>query len=44
VHTCGTATTRARGWRWMDNDMVNLSCSLMGALVTGLLWKLLAGL
>lgn len=44
THTCGTATTQVRGWRWMNNDLVNLSCSLMGALVTVLLWKLLAGL
>ena len=43
-HTCGSTTTRVRGWRWMDNDVVNLSCSLMGALVTVLLWRLLVGL
>jgi uncharacterized membrane protein len=22
-----------RGWRWLNNDMVNLLCSLAGALV-----------
>jgi uncharacterized protein (TIGR00297 family) len=44
IHTCGIATTQVRGWRWMDNDVVNWFCSLMGALVTVLLWKLLAGL
>jgi len=33
VHGCGTETTIMRGWRWLNNDMVNLLCSLAGALV-----------
>lgn len=32
-HTCGTATIQVRGWRWLNNDMVNLGCALAGALV-----------
>jgi uncharacterized protein (TIGR00297 family) len=44
THTCGTATTRLRGWRWMDNDVVNWFCSLAGAGVSVLVWILLAGL
>ncbi len=28
LHTCGTPTTRLRGWPWLDNDLVNLGCSL----------------
>jgi uncharacterized protein (TIGR00297 family) len=32
-HSCGTATIQVRGWRWLNNDMVNLGCALLGALV-----------
>jgi uncharacterized protein (TIGR00297 family) len=42
-HTCGVETVQVRGWSWMNNDLVNLSCSLAGALVTALLLNLLAG-
>ena len=31
VHTCGAQTTLLRGWRWLNNDLVNLACSLAGA-------------
>lgn len=31
MHHCGTGTTHIRGWRWVTNDFVNLSCSLIGA-------------
>lgn len=43
-HTCGEETVQVRGWSWMNNDMVNLACSLVGALVTLILWGVLAGL
>jgi uncharacterized protein (TIGR00297 family) len=33
VHTCGTSTTRLRGWPWLRNDAVNLAASLVGAAV-----------
>lgn len=33
LHTCGTVTQPLRGWRWLDNDLVNFACSLVGALV-----------
>ena len=33
VHTCGTATVHIRGWRWLDNDLVNFACALFGVLV-----------
>ncbi len=33
VHTCGTPTQWLRGWRWMNNDMVNFLASLIGAAV-----------
>jgi len=28
LHTCGSQTTLRRGWPWLDNDLVNLGCSL----------------
>ena len=37
-HTCGSKTTLVRGWKWLDNDLVNLACSLVGALIAGSFW------
>lgn len=42
VHTCGTDTSHNRGWTWLNNDIVNFACSLVGALVAAGLWQLLA--
>jgi len=33
LHTCGTQTVQIRGWSWLNNDMVNLGCALMGAVI-----------
>jgi len=33
VHTCGAQTTQIRGWSWLNNDMVNLACAVMGTVV-----------
>ena len=33
VHTCGTPTTLARGWPWLNNDWVNTACAVLGALL-----------
>ncbi len=33
VHTCGAATQRVRGLAWLDNDKVNLVCTVAGALL-----------
>jgi uncharacterized protein (TIGR00297 family) len=41
LHSCGSPTTQVRGWAWVNNDIVNFGCSLMGALVTASLWLLL---
>jgi uncharacterized protein (TIGR00297 family) len=42
LHTCGTQTNHFRGVRWINNDMVNFACSMMGAIITaGLYWLLL---
>lgn len=36
VHDCGTPTALLGGVAWLDNDRVNLSCTLVGALVGSL--------
>jgi uncharacterized protein (TIGR00297 family) len=33
VHRCGTRTKHVRGWRWMDNDAVNLLATSAGACI-----------
>jgi uncharacterized protein (TIGR00297 family) len=33
IHLCGTETQYKRGWRWLNNDLVNFVSSLVGALV-----------
>ena len=33
-HRCGSPTTYARGWRWLNNDLVNTTCSAFGSLAT----------
>lgn len=33
THSCGAATTRLRGWKWLDNDRVNFACSAFGVIV-----------
>jgi uncharacterized protein (TIGR00297 family) len=37
VHHCGTETTHLRGWRWLNNDLVNVGASMVGAVVTVIL-------
>jgi uncharacterized protein (TIGR00297 family) len=39
-HTCGAQTTRLRGWVWLNNDLVNLACALMGAGMAVGMWAL----
>ena len=40
VHTCGEQTKQVRGWRWLNNDLVNFFCSIVGGLVAIGLWML----
>jgi len=42
THTCGSATQQVRGWSWINNDVVNFICSLIGASVAAGLWLLIA--
>ena len=38
LHLCGTETRPLRGWRWLDNDLVNFLASLAGALAAVGIW------
>lgn len=41
IHGCGMKTRRLRGWRWLDNDLVNLTSSAVGAVAaSGLILSL----
>jgi uncharacterized protein (TIGR00297 family) len=40
-HTCGTQTQHVRGWRWLTNDGVNFTATVVGATVAILGWSLL---
>lgn len=37
LHTCGTETQQTRGWKWLNNDLVNVGCALLGAITGALL-------
>jgi uncharacterized protein (TIGR00297 family) len=41
LHTCGTQTESARGWRWLNNDLVNFLSSIVGGVIAGLIFWLL---
>ncbi len=41
LHKCGAATRPLRGWRWLNNDLVNLIASLAGGLAALGVWRLL---
>ncbi len=41
LHRCLTPARQLRGWRWLNNDLVNFASSLLGAVAAatlGLLW------
>jgi len=40
THTCGTPTQLIRGWTWLNNDLVNTACSLVGAILALAVWLL----
>ena len=41
LHSCGSPTTLAHGLSWLNNDWVNITCTLVGALLAGALAGLL---
>lgn len=43
LHTCGRRTEAVRGWPWMNNRVINLVCSIVGAAITSGLALWLAG-
>ncbi len=38
LHICGTSTTKKRGWDWMNNDVVNFTASIVGAILGLSIW------
>src|SRR5687767_6659993 len=38
LHTCGTQTTHIRGWRWLNNDLVNFACAVFGTLLAFIIY------
>lgn len=40
-HLCGAPTRQIRGWSWLNNDWVNFTCSLVGALSALILAQIL---
>jgi uncharacterized protein (TIGR00297 family) len=40
LHTCGTKTLPLKGWHWVNNEVVNFSCSCVGAIAAVGLWHL----
>jgi uncharacterized protein (TIGR00297 family) len=43
LHGCGLRTSHVRGWRWLNNDVVNFVSSVAGAAVAVAIWGILAG-
>lgn len=41
LHLCGSQTSLAHGWSWLNNDLVNFACSIAGALVAASLFLIL---
>lgn len=37
LHGCGNPTRKLRGWGWLNNDAVNLACTLSATIVASLL-------
>jgi uncharacterized protein (TIGR00297 family) len=42
LHSCGAETLHIRGWKWLDNDLVNFACSLAGAAAAVLVWRIVS--
>jgi uncharacterized protein (TIGR00297 family) len=43
IHGCGLRTNHLRGWRWLNNDVVNFLSSVAGAAVAVAIWGIVAG-
>ncbi len=42
LHSCGSPTILVRGWGWLNNDWVNVFCTVVGALIACALVAVLA--
>jgi uncharacterized protein (TIGR00297 family) len=40
LHSCGIKTNPVRGWRWVNNEVVNFTCSCAGAIAAIVFWIL----
>ena len=38
LHSCGKPTVLVSGWRWLNNDAVNFTSSIFGAVMAVVLW------
>ena len=43
VHSCRLRTSHLRGWRWLNNDVVNSLSSVGGAAVAMTIWGVISG-
>jgi uncharacterized protein (TIGR00297 family) len=43
THRCGLRTNHLRGWRWLNNDVVNLLSSVAGAALAVAIWRIVSG-
>jgi uncharacterized protein (TIGR00297 family) len=41
IHRCGHITNPLRGWRWLNNDGVNFTASVVGGAVASIIWLIL---
>jgi uncharacterized protein (TIGR00297 family) len=42
LHACGAETVHIRGWRWLDNDLVNFACGVFGVMIALIIFSLIA--
>jgi uncharacterized protein (TIGR00297 family) len=43
IHACGLKTNHLRGWRWLNNDVVNFLSSVAGAAMAIATWGVISG-
>ena len=41
IHRCGTVTDPVKGWKWLNNELVNFLCTMAGALTAIAVYSLL---
>lgn len=38
THSCGTRTTHIKGFKWLNNDLVNFGCSALSVVTLAFIW------